>query len=207
MKTKHLPWYKKLSVIITISLLPLGLLSGISCTFLSHSDSTYTPKVINDGTGGAIAVYEEVKSSNERDFYAQRISPDGKTLWSGKGTLIGSNQSASYSFPVFDIAGDGTGGAIIGWPDFSPNQSQSTKQVTKIDSNGNILWRSDFANLINSSAMALEVRSSLSIILSALIRLIIMMYRSLLQESIPRAIIHGDSRESRYSAEVTGPIV
>ena len=145
MKTKHLPWYKKLSVIITISLLPLGLLSGTSCTFLSHSDSTYTPKVINDGTGGAIAVYEEVKSSNERDFYAQRISPDGKTLWSGKGTLIGSNQSASYSFPVFDIAGDGTGGAIIGWPDLSPNQSQSTKHVTKIDSNGNILWRSDFA--------------------------------------------------------------
>ena len=115
MKTKHIPWYKKLSVIITISLLSVGLLSGTSCTFLSHSESTYTPKVIYDGTGGAIAVYEEVKSSNERDFYAQRISPDGKTLWSDKGTLIGSSQSASYSFPVFDIVGDGTGGAIIGW--------------------------------------------------------------------------------------------
>jgi hypothetical protein len=145
MKTKHIPWYKKISVIIAISLLPVGLLSGTSCTFLSHSDSTYTPKVISDGSGGAIAVYEEVKSSNERDFYAQKISPDGKTLWNDKGTLIGSSQSASYSFPVFDIVGDGTGGAIIGWPDLSPNQSQSTKHVTKIDSNGNILWRSDFA--------------------------------------------------------------
>ena len=102
-------------------------------------------QIISDGTGGAIAVYEEVKSHNERDFYAQRISPDGKTLWGNKGTLIGSSQSESYSFPVFDIVGDGTGGAIIAWPDLSPNQFQSTMYVSKVDSDGNIIWQKDFA--------------------------------------------------------------
>ena len=117
MNIKHISWHKKLPIIIGISLILVGLMLSTSCTFIIHSDSTYTPKVISDGTGGAIAVYEEVKSGNERDFYAQRISPDGKTLWGNKGTLIGSSQSESYSFPVFDIVGDGTGGAIIAWPD------------------------------------------------------------------------------------------
>jgi hypothetical protein len=118
-----------------------GLFSSTSCTFIIHSDSTYTPKIISDGNGGAISVYEEVKSGNERDFYAQRISSDGKILWGKEGTLIRSSQSESSSFPVFDIAGDEIGGALIDWPDLSQNK----RYVTKVDSQGNILWRRDFA--------------------------------------------------------------
>jgi hypothetical protein len=141
MNTRHLSWHKKLPVAITISLLLLGLLSSTSCTLFIHSESTYTPKVISDGTGGAIAVYEKVKSGNERDFYAQRINPDGKNIWGDNGTPIGSSQSQSYSFPVFDIVGDGTGGAIIAWRDLS----QNTTYLSKIDSNGSILWQKQFA--------------------------------------------------------------
>ena len=155
MNTVHILWYKKLPVIITISLLLVVLLSRTSCIPFTHSDSTYTPKVISDGTGGAIAVYEKVKSGNERDFYAQRISPDGKNLWGDNGTLIGNSQSQSYSFPVFDIVGDGTGGAIIAWPDLSPDQFQSTRYITKVDSKGSIIWQKDsayFDELISDGA-------------------------------------------------------
>jgi hypothetical protein len=155
MNTVHILWHKKLPVAVTISLLLVGLLSSTSCTLFIHSESTYTPKVISDGTGGAIAVYEKVKSGNERDFYAQRISPDGKNLWGDNGTLVGSSQSQSYSFPVFDIVGDGTGGAIIAWPDLSPNQFQSTMYVSKVDSDGNIIWQKDsayFDQLISDGA-------------------------------------------------------
>ena len=155
MNTRHLSWHKKLLIIISISLILGCLLSSTSCSLFIHSESTYTPKIISDGTGGAIAVYEEVKSHNERDFYAQRISPDGKTLWGNKGILIGSSQSESYSFPVFDIVGDGTGGAIIAWPDLSPNQFQSTMYVSKVDSDGNIIWQKDsayFDELISDGA-------------------------------------------------------
>jgi hypothetical protein len=142
MNIKHISWHKTLPLIIGISLILVGLMLSTSCTIIIHSDSTYTPKVISDGTGGAIAVYEEVKSGNERDFYTQRISPDGKTLWGKEGTLMGSSQSESSSVPVFDIAGDGTGGALIAWPDLS----QNTRYVTKVDSQGNILWRRDFTH-------------------------------------------------------------
>ena len=155
MNTKHISWYQKLLIIIFSSLILVVLLSSTSCILSTHSDSTYSPKVISDGTGGAIAVYEKVKSGNERDFYAQRISPDGKNLWGDNGILVGSSQSQSYSFPVFDIVGDGTGGAIIAWPDLSPNQFQSTRYVTKVDSKGRILWQKDsayFDELISDGA-------------------------------------------------------
>ncbi len=137
--------HKNILLLILISLLLTSLLSSTSCVFFTHSDSIYTPKVISDGNGGAIVVYEKVNSGNERDFYAQRISPDGKALWGNKGTLIGSSRSESYRFPVFDIASDGTGGALIAWPNLSPDQFQSIRYVTKVDSSGNIIWQKDLA--------------------------------------------------------------
>ena len=70
-----------LSIIIIFPLLLAGVLLSTSCILFVQSNSTYTPKVISDGTGGAIAVYEEVKSGNERNFYAQRINSGGKSLW------------------------------------------------------------------------------------------------------------------------------
>jgi hypothetical protein len=138
MKTRL--WYGKLAILICISLIFLSLLSGSSCILFSHSDSSYTPEVVSDGSGGAIVVYEKVKSGTNREFYAQRIGPDGKPLWGKNGTLIGNSQSNSYSFPVFNIVSDGSGGAIIGWPDLAPDRFQSIKYVTKIDSNGGAIW-------------------------------------------------------------------
>lgn len=76
----------------------------------------------------------------------QRIDSDGKGLWGDRGTIIGSTQSKSNRFPVLDIVGDGAGGAIIGWPDLSPNQFRSTRYVSKISSEGNVLWRRDFVS-------------------------------------------------------------
>jgi hypothetical protein len=121
------------------------LLLTTGCPLFMHSDSTYTPKATDDGSGGAIVVYQDIKGS-QRDFYAQRISPDGKSLWGDRGILIGTAQSESYSFPVFDIVGDGTGGAIIAWPDLSPNQLRSVEYLTKISSEGNVLWRRNFVS-------------------------------------------------------------
>jgi hypothetical protein len=140
MAIKKVSWHKKLSIIICISLIFVTLLSGTGCMLFSHSDSSYTPEVVSDGSGGAIVVYEKVKSGSNREFYAQRISPDGKPLWGVTGTLLGSTQADSYSFPVFNIVSDGSGGAIIGWPDLAPDRFQSIKYVTKIDSNGGVIW-------------------------------------------------------------------
>ena len=137
---KNKLWFGKLSIIICISLIFLSLLSGSSCGLFSHSDSSYTPELVSDGSGGAIVVYEKVKSGTNREFYAQRIGTDGKPLWGVTGTLIGSTQANSYSFPIFDIVSDGAGGAIIAWPDLAPDQFQSIKYVTKIDSNGGVIW-------------------------------------------------------------------
>jgi hypothetical protein len=145
MNQKNISRHKKLLIIVCLFFILFGLLPGTGCNLFTQSDSTYTPKVISDGTGGTIVVYEEVKSGNERDFYTQRINSAGKPLWGENGTLIGSSQSNSYSFPVFDIVGDGAGGAIVAWPDLSPGQFQNTMYISKVDSNGNIVWKKNFA--------------------------------------------------------------
>jgi hypothetical protein len=130
---------------VALAILLSGLLLTTSCILLRHSDSWYTPKATGDGAGGAIVVYQDVKGS-QRDFYTQRISADGRNLWGDRGALIGSTQSESYGFPVFDIVADGTGGVVIAWPDLSPNQFRSTKYVTKVSSQGEVLWRRDFVS-------------------------------------------------------------
>jgi len=142
--TEYISWGKwLLLVLVAVALVILSLTTG--CTLFMHSDSTYTPKATDDGSGGAIVVYQDVKGS-KRYFYVQRIDSDGKGLWGDRGTIIGSTQSESNSFPVLDIVGDGAGGAIIGWPDLSPNQFRSTRYVSKISSEGNALWRRDFVS-------------------------------------------------------------
>jgi hypothetical protein len=54
------------------------------------------PKIISDGSGGAIIVWADGrKSSSDNDIYAQRMDASGKVLWKADGVAIcqaGSNQ-------------------------------------------------------------------------------------------------------------------
>ena len=84
-----------ISVAVIIVIL-VGLLIR-SCQL--HTDSLYGIKVTDDGTGGAIVVYEDKLGGN---IYVQKIRPDGKTVWGEKGVLLGSNPGKlSYAFPSF----------------------------------------------------------------------------------------------------------
>lgn len=74
---------------LAIVLLSLSVFSA-GCGCLRQACQPYGPRVTGDGTGGAIAVYEDIKGGNQHDFYAQKISPEGEALWGEKGVLIGS---------------------------------------------------------------------------------------------------------------------
>lgn len=118
-------------------------LFSIGCSCLLPSPTPYGPRVTGDGTGGAIAVYEDIKGIGKRAFYAQRVSSEGDALWGKKGVLVGSGYKNWDSFFDLHIINDDSGGAIITWLAYPSRQHQTplVHHVTRVDSEGSILWQ------------------------------------------------------------------
>ncbi len=68
---------------------------------------------VRDGEGGMVITWMD-RRRNDWDIYAQRISPDGETLWKENGIPV-CRAPAEQAVPR--IAGDGSGGAFIAWAD------------------------------------------------------------------------------------------
>jgi len=73
------------------------------------------PLICTDGYGGAIIAWVDERDIFG-DIYAQRINSDGNTLWTPNGTGI--CVGIPYEQPNPRVCSDGTGGAIITWPDY-----------------------------------------------------------------------------------------
>jgi uncharacterized repeat protein (TIGR02543 family) len=80
------------------------------------------PRLVSDGAQGAIIAWEDYRNVdvnadvdlNGADIYAQRIGPDGKTLWAGEAAVSARNNDQVN--PI--LVSDGNGGAIIAWEDY-----------------------------------------------------------------------------------------
>jgi hypothetical protein len=95
------------------------------------------PKLVSDGQGGAIIVWQDQRSGSEYDIYAQRVNAQGTTLWSLNGVAIctaGFDQSPPQLIP------DNQGGAIIVWEDFRTGGINSDVYAQRVNSVGSTLW-------------------------------------------------------------------
>lgn len=111
-----------------------------------HIDSLYGIKVVGDGTGGAIIVYEDKLGGN---IYVQKISPDGKFLWGQDGVLLGRGNKQFYSFQSIHVVSDGSEGAIISWPEtISQATINIVYHISKVDASGQIVWQRDYDHVI-----------------------------------------------------------
>ncbi len=88
-------------------------------------------KIISDGSGGGIIVWEDPRSVTS--IYAQRFSADGLMLWDFDGVLVSNNDTGQFR-PV--IAEDGAGGGIIVWVD----EIGYNIYAQRIDHQGTLLW-------------------------------------------------------------------
>jgi hypothetical protein len=70
--------------------------------------------IASDGSGGAIVAWQDTRGS-DIDLYAQRVDPDGNTIWTDGGAII---CSASRDQIRPGIVPDNEGGAIIAWCDY-----------------------------------------------------------------------------------------
>jgi hypothetical protein len=81
----------------------------INCSYLNP------PKLVSDGSGGAIIVTEDQRNvGGDFDLYVQRINSSGVVQWTEDGIPICTANGWQYS-PV--MKENGAGGAIIAWED------------------------------------------------------------------------------------------
>jgi hypothetical protein len=96
------------------------------------------PAIVTDGAGGAIVVWEDWRSGDHSDIYAQRLDAGGIALWSPSDVPI-CTAANLQSYPT--LVSDGSGGAVIAWEDERDNWHKIYAQ--RVDQSGNRLWATD----------------------------------------------------------------
>ena len=100
-------------------------------------NNKFHPKIISDGTGGAIVVWHDFRNGNSNaDIYIQRVTSAGVPQWTDGG--IGLCTALDHQFyPA--LATDGAGGAIVTWTDHRSGMNWDI-YVQWLDASGTARW-------------------------------------------------------------------
>ena len=104
----------------------------------SASKDQLRPRMIGDGSSGAIIVWQDFRSTIDYNIFAQRIGADGAAKWAADGLVMNNNTSGDQLNPV--MVTDGSGGAIIAWEDKHGGNFDICGQ--RVNSSGGIQWAS-----------------------------------------------------------------
>ena len=96
------------------------------------------PRVISDGEGGLIVLWQVYENFINDQLYAQRISADGDKLWQETGVPICTAEGIQKHASV---VGDGNGGFITVWRD--ERDIYSDLYMQHVRSDGTIVWEKD----------------------------------------------------------------
>lgn len=94
--------------------------------------------IAQDGEGGAIITWMDGRNKAGWDIYAQRVNPEGETLWQENGIPVCLAPGEQYDY---SIVGDGAGGAFMTWYDQRSGEWDIYAQ--KLDASGNAQWEKD----------------------------------------------------------------
>ncbi|OFY85864.1 MAG: hypothetical protein A3F72_16110 [Bacteroidetes bacterium RIFCSPLOWO2_12_FULL_35_15] len=99
------------------------------------------PKIISDGSGGAIITWNDNRNINASyynwDIYAQRISASGIAQWTINGVEICTEMGGQGNGA---IVSDGNGGAIITWEDRRTGFLNIDVYAQYVNANGAVQW-------------------------------------------------------------------
>ena len=93
------------------------------------------PKIVSDGAGGAVVIWQDYRSGTNWGIYAQRVDAAGASQWSADGVALCTTANAQWG-P--SIASDGAGGAIVTWEDLRGTYSDIYAQ--RVDAAGAPQW-------------------------------------------------------------------
>lgn len=113
---------------------PLWTTNGVAvCTAASDQ---YSPQLVADGNGGVIITWFDYRPGASADIYAQRINNSGTPQWAANGIAL---CSATNHQSAPQIASDGSGGAIVTWPDYRSG-TENDVYAQRVDSSGTVQW-------------------------------------------------------------------
>ena len=97
------------------------------------------PRIVSDGTGGAIVTWADLRNGANYDIFARRVNASGVAQWTANGIAVCTAAGDQY-FPT--PLPDGAGGAIITWSDVRSG-SLSDIYVQRVDTAGTVQWTAD----------------------------------------------------------------
>lgn len=109
------------------------------------------PKIISDGSGGAIVVWEHTIATLE--VYARRIDNTGAPQWTAGGVVI-CNSANNQESPI--LLPDGSGGAIMVWHDYRTATNNADIYAQRVNSTGSVQWLANGVQLCNTAGNQLD---------------------------------------------------
>lgn len=103
-------------------------------------------KLVSDGSGGAIIVWQD-SSAGSTDIFAQRINSSGSIMWASAGVPV-CNALLKQVRPR--IVSDNAGGAFVVWQD-RRSGIEPDIYAQRINSSGNALWTTNGVVVCNAS--------------------------------------------------------
>jgi len=91
-----------------------GLWSADGIRICTTANTQYNPKIIADGSGGAIVAWEDMRDAMNYHIYAQKVANDGSVSWGPDGVAVCAAANSQYA-P--NLVSNGAGGAIVTWYD------------------------------------------------------------------------------------------
>ncbi len=104
----------------------------------AKAGSQDNPRVLSDGSGGALFIWEDDSTGLDANLFVQHVSSTGTVLWGGGGYKV-CNLGGAQINPK--MVSDGAGGAVITWQD-KRNGSDYDVYAQKINSLGVSQWTS-----------------------------------------------------------------
>lgn len=117
------------------------------------ANEQHFPNLVTDGEGGVIIAWQDARNEN-RDVFAQRVSANGKTLWTANGVQV-CNLPSEQIWPT--LVSDAGGGAIIVFGDGRNGYQDIYAQ--RVDGNGNPLWQKEGIPVCVHSAIKTDMRA------------------------------------------------
>ncbi len=111
----------------------------------TSTGNQYKPKIVSDGSGGAIVTWYDYRSGNY-DIYVQRVNASGAVQWTANGVAL---CTATWDQMDPTIASDGSGGAIVTWHDYSSGTGDIYAQ--KVNASGTVQWTTDGVPLCSTA--------------------------------------------------------